>query len=195
MCRECYLKIDKIAPNKGKKGGTNTGRTHFKKGMVPWNKGIKRSADDCKKQSERLKGRPMPKPEGFSETMRKVNPPVGEKVKYRHGLCKENKVWRGGYVFLYRPDHPSSRNVPPDYGYIAEHRMIIENQLGRQLTKNEPIHHIDGRKDNNDPENLLYCETRKEHNYVHKKMEIFVEKLIREGKVYYDRDRKDFFFR
>lgn len=39
-CRSCYLKLrKKFNPEKGISVTKNTGKTHFKKGMTPWNKG------------------------------------------------------------------------------------------------------------------------------------------------------------
>lgn len=56
---------------------------------------------------------------------------------------------KGGYIAIYRPYHPNSRE-----GYILFHRYEKELELGRYLTKEEEIHHIDGNKFNNDPSNL-----------------------------------------
>ncbi len=67
--------------------------------------------------------------------------------------------------------------------------------IKRVLEKNEFIHHIDGDKENNKLENLVLCKGSPEHMRIHTAMEIFVEKLIREGKVYYDREKVEFCFR
>ena len=39
-------------------------------------------------------------------------------------------------------------------GHRAEHRLIVEQLLGRKLTYNEVVHHKDGNPQNNDPSNL-----------------------------------------
>lgn len=47
-----------------------------------------------------------------------------------------------------------------------EHRVVAEQKLGRPLTKDEIVHHIDGNKRNNDPINLMIV-TRAEHARIH----------------------------
>lgn len=49
-----------------------------------------------------------------------------------------------------------------------EHRLIAEKILGRQLESYEIIHHIDGNKQNNDPNNLKIM-TQSEHIKEHLK--------------------------
>lgn len=70
---------------------------------------------------------------------------------------ENNPFWRGGrivdqdgYVLLKRPDHPNCDR----HGYVREHRLVMEAKLGRYLTKDEIVHHIDGDKAHNDPSNL-----------------------------------------
>jgi len=174
----------------------NTGRTHFKKGQAPWNKGKKMDKTKARLDyEERQRGVTKPKPKNFSEIMRKVNPPKGRKIQYdSRDKTKKNRVWRKGYVHIYLPNHPSSRKSPPDYGYITEHRYVMEKHLSRSLNPKELIHHIDGDKSNNLIENLLLCAYTRKHNEVHQKMQVFMERLIRTGKVFYDRQKQDFCF-
>jgi hypothetical protein len=49
---------------------------------------------------------------------------------------------------------------------IAEHRYIMERELGRKLHANEVVHHVDGNKLNNDIPNLCVL-SRAEHARLH----------------------------
>lgn len=47
------------------------------------------------------------------------------------------------------------------------HRMVMEKNLGRKLTKDEVIHHLDGNGLNNNLSNLVLL-TKSEHSIIHK---------------------------
>ena len=55
-----------------------------------------------------------------------------------------------GYVLIYQPDHPKATRS----GYMMEHRLVMEGILGRSLTSDEVVHHRNGNKLDNRPENL-----------------------------------------
>lgn len=55
-----------------------------------------------------------------------------------------------GYVMVYQPDHPNKSFS----GWQYEHRLVVENVIGRYLRTDEAVHHINGVKHDNRPENL-----------------------------------------
>ena len=61
-----------------------------------------------------------------------------------------------------------------------EHRIVAEEMLGRKLQKGEVIHHIDGNKRNNRPENLMIFESLSEHSKYHMQLRknTFISKVF-----------------
>lgn len=89
-------------------------------------------------------------------------------LKYPNGRFGENAAnWRGGrrktgkggrYMTIYKPEHPHASYD----GYVMEHRLVMEKKIGRFLTEEEIIHHLDGNGQNNDILNLQLT-SKKEH--------------------------------
>ncbi len=82
---------------------------------------------------------------------------------------REHPSWKGGrfstkdgYVLLHKPGYPSSQRD----GYIPEHRYVYEQSRGVTLPKGVIVHHINGIKSDNRPENLI-ATTRSQHQLVH----------------------------
>ncbi len=79
-------------------------------------------------------------------------------LKCRAEAGASNGNWRGGtvkhragYVLRRVPTHPKAKTAN---GYILEHVLVMDELLGRYLVDGENVHHRNGDKDDNRPENL-----------------------------------------
>jgi len=71
-------------------------------------------------------------------------------------------VSKGDYNYAVVPDHPYAIK----YGYVLEHRVVMENHLNRILESYEIVHHINGNKKDNRIENLQVM-SNEDHAYRH----------------------------
>lgn len=67
----------------------------------------------------------------------------------------------GGYVWEFCPGH----HLQNRWGFVAQHRLVAEDTLGRPLQKGEHVHHLDEVRTNNDPENLHVLSKSAHHKH------------------------------
>lgn len=84
----------------------------------------------------------------------------GVKLVPRSNSGENHGMWRGGRTFSHgywqlriREDHPYAC-MRTKFGIVLEHRLVMAETLGRPLLVNEQVHHINGNKEDNRPENL-----------------------------------------
>lgn len=82
--------------------------------------------------------------------------------KGKHFGAIKEKVNISGYLYVQSPKHPKCSKK----GYVAEHRLIAEKIIGRYLTDDEVVHHINRIKTDNREENLQVM-TKSEHIKLH----------------------------
>ena len=112
--------------------------TEFKKGHKAWNKNKK----NC-----------------FSKkTLGKMRQFRGNKHWRFKGILKHQ-----GYVLLYRPNHPFCKKS----GYVKRSRLVMEKHLGRYLTREEIVHHINHIRNDDRLKNLMLLSNNSIHRQYH----------------------------
>lgn len=88
---------------------------------------------------------------------------------YSGGNGKNARHWKGGEYMNsrgYEMVYVGTREGANKSGYMAKHRIVAEESLGRKLLPDEVVHHINGVRWDNSPENLWVYDKR-EHMRIH----------------------------
>jgi hypothetical protein len=100
---------------------------------------------------------------------KKHNKETREKLRLSH-LGENNPLWNGGktkngkgYILIKNLEHPFTNSR----GYVLEHRLIMEEFLGRYLLLEEVVHHENEIKDDNRLENLRLFANKSDHKAYH----------------------------
>lgn len=88
---------------------------------------------------------------------------VVNRALQKHGIKKRRQrklknsgysITDQGYLLKLVRENDAFSCMRNKRGYVLEHRLVMAKKLNRPLTKSETVHHIDGNKSNNHPDNL-----------------------------------------
>ena len=103
------------------------------------------------------------------------------KGKY-HGNWNNNQKISKGYIKIRDFSHPRADSG----GYVFKHILVAEEKYGRFIKRSEPIHHINGNKVDNSPDNLYLCKDNTEHKKIHN-MTKLIKPLLDKGIIIFDK--------
>ena len=75
--------------------------------------------------------------------------------------------------------------------YVRRNRLVAEQAIGRKLGEDEVVHHINGRKTDDRPENLFVCD-RATHTRLHYSTMEIIATLMEKGVVTFDREKGEY---
>ena len=74
-------------------------------------------------------------------------------------------IGKRGYILVMAKGHPRANRD----GYVGEHVLVAERALGRYITSEHPVHHVDGQPANNKSRNLVVCQDQGYHKLLHQR--------------------------
>lgn len=87
---------------------------------------------------------------GHYSLFRKYGDPTKAKYKWHARGKSQWHECTTGYIWRYAPGDPNATAN----SYVYQHRSVMSEMIGRPLRTNETVHHINGDRKDNRPENL-----------------------------------------
>lgn len=110
------------------------------------------------------------------KTKRQLGHVKGRPTRYIRGHSHrkpqaEALITTQGYRLVLMPGHPRAQRGR----YVLEHILVAERALGKHLPPGAQVHHINGDKLDNRPQNLVICEDNAYHQLLHVRAEALRE--------------------
>lgn len=142
--------------------------------MAP--KANKTCGPDCRRERLRLSSaakkrraqalRPLQKCPVCGEPFRPCKPTSETcSARCRNALTSRRTAYQRGRTQARR--HAATATSYAKLHGVHVHRIVAERKLGRRLRPDEVVHHIDGDRRNNDPENIVVLRNQGDHARLH----------------------------
>lgn len=99
-------------------------------------------------------------------------------LPHHHQRRESHHKWNGGLSidsYGYRAIRIVNYPRSSQRGYVKEHILLAERSLGHALSREAEVHHVNGDKGDNRPENLVICEDHAYHMLLHRRQRAYRE--------------------
>lgn len=77
-------------------------------------------------------------------------------------------------------------------GYMPVHRLTMSDTIGRLVTREEKVHHVNGDKEDFRPDNLYLCKNMAHHRKTHAQLETLSMSLVKMGLINFDQTKGEY---
>ena len=84
-----------------------------------------------------------------------------------------------GYIEVYVGNAFCKKQRKDKYRLL--HKLVAQAKKGSHLDKHELVHHVDGDRTNNNPDNLFVCKSKAHHQDIHTQLEQLSMSLVKAG--------------
>ncbi len=100
--------------------------------------------------------------------------------------CRVGKVYinSSGYCEVYVGNAFDKKQRKDKYRLL--HKLVAQVKNGGYLSKHDLVHHVDGDKTNNSPDNLFICKSKAIHQDIHTQLEELSMTLVKAGIIRFD---------